>query len=119
MLVEKYTLASNIRKEKLRLISGITALNLVQEGKFEEALGYRKPFVEYRNYSIDELIQNLSFGFLPGSISPNKLMDVASKLQDIANFLAGDFEHMQKSNNLGLYATELVGILNDLTPSSR
>jgi len=119
MLVEKYALASNIRKERFRLISGITALNLIQEGNFEEAEGYRRPFIEYIDVSIDELVQNLSFGFIPGSVSPNQIKEVASTLHEIANFLSENLDSIKKSTNLGKYAKMLVGILNDLSSASK
>lgn len=119
MLVEKYALASNIRKERLRLISGITALNLIQDGNLREAEDYRRPFIEYTDITIDELIQNLSFGFIPGSVSPHQIQEVASSLHEIANFLSEDFDSIKKSVNLGKYAKVLVGILNDLSPASR
>jgi len=119
MLLEKYTLASNIRRERYRLISGITALNLIQEGKFEDAEGYRQVFIEYKNIPIEELVQNLSFGFLPNSVNFRQLTEVASKLHEIADFLSEDLILIKSSDNIEKYPKVLVGLLNDLSPASR
>lgn len=114
-LAEKFSTASNMRREKRRVISGITALNLIQEKKFDEAQVYARSFLELRNFSVEDLAQNLSCGFLPNRLESKQ---IAEKLIDVSVLLSHDPASIEKSE-LEEHRKKLVGLLNVLSDKRR
>lgn len=115
VLTEKYSAAASLRREKLRIISGITALNLFREQKFAEAEEYRKPFTEIKDYSVEDLVQGLGFGFVPNK---NQIKDVAAELISIAKAVSQDPKSL-RDDEIKRYSERLVELLNAISSIAR
>lgn len=115
ILVEKYSAASNLRKGKMRIISGITAFNLIQEKRFAEAEVYRKPFIEIKDFSVEDLAEGLGFGFVPNNTDTKK---IASEMVSIARMLSADPASL-KIDEIKKSTQELVELLNVISSISR
>jgi len=115
VLAEKYSVASNLRREKMRIISGITALNLIREKRFEEADVYKKPFVEIKDSPIEEVAQCLGSGFVPNN---NETKRVATEMVSLAKLLSGDPNTLQ-TDDIEKSTKKLVELLNVLSNISR
>jgi len=114
-LAEKFSVASNLRGEKLRVISGITALNLIQEEKYDEAEIYARPFVELKKFSVDDLAQHLSYGFVPNRADSR---EVAEQLMEVSELLSQDPASIEKSK-ITKSTKKLLGLLNALSNKQR
>ena len=114
-LAEKFSVASNLRGEKLRVISGITALNLIQEEKYDEAEIYARPFVELKKFSVDDLAQHLSYGFVPNRADSR---EVAEQLMEVSELLSQDPASIEKSK-ITNSTKKLLGLLNALSNKQR
>jgi len=115
VLTEKYSAAATLRREKLRIISGITALNLFREQRFAEAEEYRRPFIEIKDYSVEDFAQGLGFGFIPNK---NEIKEVATELISIAKAISQDPKSL-KDDEIKKYSERLVELLNVISSIAR
>jgi hypothetical protein len=114
-LAEKYSIESNLRRTKLRIISGITALNLIKEKRFAEAEVYIKPFIEIKDSSVEEVALDLGFGFVP---NPNETNNIAAEMISIAKSISQHVRTLE-TNEIERITRRLVELLNDISNTSR
>jgi hypothetical protein len=84
---EKLSVKTSALREEMRLVSAITAFNLIQEKRFDEAEPYRASFIEIKDSSIQTLAKDLGSPFLPNG---NESEQVATKIIEVANVLSRD-----------------------------
>jgi hypothetical protein len=114
-LTEKFSTASTLRREKMRIISGITAFNLIHEGKFEQAEVYRRSLVEIKDYPIDDVAHNFAPGFLPNEEDRRR---IAEQLLEIAALISQDPHRINKSD-INKSNRKLVELLNVISRESK
>lgn len=85
LLSEKFSAETSTIREEMRLVSAITAFNLIQEKRYTEAEPFRNSFIEIKSSSVDEIAKDLSSHFLPNSAEKEK---VAQKMLDVADVLS-------------------------------
>jgi hypothetical protein len=92
VLTEKFSAASTLRREKMRIISGITALNLIKEKRFAEASVYARSLIEIKDCSIEEVIR-----FLPTGFVPPQTQQMAEIVVKVAQLLSKDPDSIEES----------------------
>ena len=115
VLAEKYSMEANLRKMKMRIISGITALNLIKEERFAEAEVYLKPFIEIKDSSVEDVAYGLGFGFVPNR---NETNNITTEIISIAKSLSPDPRTLE-TNEIERKKQRLVKLLNDISSISR
>ena len=92
VVTEKFSAASGLRREKMRIISGITALNLIKEKRFADADTYKRSLIEIKDCSIEEVIR-----FLPPGFVPPQTQQMAEDVVRVAQLLSKDPQSIEES----------------------
>lgn len=56
---EEYSQGTTYRREQMRVISGMTGVNLAKEKRFDKSEEYIKPFAELKDITPEELAQRI------------------------------------------------------------
>lgn len=101
---ERFSVVTSIHEKKMRIISGITGLSLLQEDKHDEASEYIKSFVKLKDYSLKYLA-------LLRALPPEQTdLEIGTRLLEIAKTIsAGNLS----KKDMREYASELAGILHE------
>lgn len=114
-MAEKFSAEFTLMREEMRIISGITALNLIREKRYSEAEVYRRSFVEIKDCSADDLAVGLGSFFVPNSA---ETVRIAKDLLAIANILSGDLQSIDEEQAKGS-TQKLTELLDAVTSKSR
>jgi hypothetical protein len=114
VLSEKLSVKTSALREEMRLVSAITALNLIQEKRYSEAEPFRASFVEIKDSSVQTLAQDLGSPFLPNG---NETEKVATRIIEVANVLSKDPRSIEPSE-AETCTTVLMELLDAVTAKS-
>ncbi|MDR0373407.1 MAG: hypothetical protein LBI79_07630 [Nitrososphaerota archaeon] len=112
---EKFSAETSVLREEMRLVSAITALNLIQEKRYEEAEPFRSSFIEIKDSSVETLAKDLGSHFLPNG---NATERIAAKMLEVAATLSKTPETIEE-NEAKVCASILMELLDAVTVSSR
>lgn len=106
---DRYSAGSRLREDRMRLISGIFAIKLMEEARYEEAKGYLKPLAEWvstRSQQPSYLNpQNIE------EIEDNSRATLISMVQGLQEGSRCTKEQLEKASH------QLAGVLNGLRTS--
>jgi len=114
VLSEKISVKTSALREEMRLVSAITALNLIQEKRYTEAEPFRASFIAIKNSSVETLAKNLGSPFLPDG---NDSEHVATKILEVADVLSKDPESIDR-NEAEACTSVLMELLDAVTTKS-
>lgn len=107
MASERFSKLSAIHEGKMRIISGITGLNLQREGRSEEATTYLQSFVKLKDFPLECLSLARTDPRFPTEKADLKS---GSRLLEIASTVS---KGNLSTDDMRKYAKELAGILNE------
>lgn len=111
---EKLSVKTSALREEMRLVSAITALNLIQEKRYVEAEPFRASFIAIKDSSVQTLAKDLGSPFLPNG---NESEQVATKILEVANVLSKDPESIDR-NEAEACTSVLMELLDAVTIKS-
>ena len=111
-VLERFSTLSAVHEKKMRIISGITGLNLLREGKHDEASGFIESFVKLKDYPLEYLAVNLN-PQLPADVAD---LETGARLLEIAKKIStGNLS----DEDMSKYSDELAGILHEARSAGR
>jgi hypothetical protein len=113
-LSERLSAKFSALREEMRLVSAITALNLIQEKRYTEAEPYRASFLEIKDCPVKILAKELGSPFLPNGNEPEQL---ATKMLEVASVLSKQPELID-NNEAEACSSVLMELLDAVTSGS-
>ena len=114
---ERFSVETTKAKEENRIVSALTAITLIKEGRYPDAKVFAESFAEIKNVSPEVLNRKVSWYFVSGGNNCINNKEVATKMLTVANILSNEPSTIdeQQTDQCTTILTELLDAINTKT----